>query len=675
MGIKKKGIITKNSKRKDEFESRGAVSDWVIASLCVSLGIFGLSLVNSPALWDRFFSAESSGEIVGEVIREEGGVRIKPQGGMFWQDVLRDSHSVGDGDTIFTSDNGEAIIRLIDASSLKLSPRSLVVVQLQREGGTGEFDFLAFRPVLQIDQGNVELEVAEGSSGVSLRTSTQTVTISGEGGQKANVRLTRDSESPDDSLQIEAGTLASVNVRFLDASGVLAPQEFQVGRGEALRRGEDGQLRVSLSLAKLLSPLSNSRVLARSERSGGAPEVQIFFEWSWPDELLAGAALKGTEQVAQLEIQSRTGASQRIPLTAQTSLEHALPPGDYRWRLLPSQELSRDSRVAATGWSAFSVFELSPPVVVSPANQAIIPSASEGAYTTLFRVQSLSRQTSSEIEIQNQLNEKTLGQELMAADRVFYDLMPGGYRWRVRSVLKDSNERSAWGAWSYFEIAAQERASEEELLSEAEIEIVDLLEKVTPPPLVVRKPKVFQLSLEETTTLYRREIERTGLGVTLSWKEMPRAENYRVRVINSQQQTVFQEEMKEQEVFLRFQRGYGLNLRYLVEAVSSGEVLARGEGRVALRFVPPQLGNPIQGGSISKGESYPFTWSRTFMTSQYVIEVSRSEDFREIVTRLPSSLNFSKITLKERGRYFWRVKSIGSGEESAWSQVRSFEVK
>src|SRR6185503_16950282 len=88
--------------------------DWVVATLCISIGAFGLRLVNDSEMWNRTVSPSASGASVGTVTSQEGFVRLKPHSTLVWHDLsgVNNSTAVANGDSVFTAETGVAMLSL-----------------------------------------------------------------------------------------------------------------------------------------------------------------------------------------------------------------------------------------------------------------------------------------------------------------------------------------------------------------------------------------------------------------------------------------------------------------------------------------------------------------------------------------------------------------------------------
>lgn len=91
---------------------------------------------------------------------------------------------------------------------------------------------------------------------------------------------------------------------------------------------------------------------------------------------------------------------------------------------------------------------------------------------------------------------------------------------------------------------------------------------------------------------------------------------------------------------------------------------------------PPEIPKPQIPANMAKsiGISSPFTWSQTYNTSKYHLQVSKNEAFTQLL------VNNSNITtngfvvsdLEYESQYWWRVASSNDAGTSDWSEVFSF---
>ena len=97
-------------------------------------------MANDLELWESLFGDESGTLTVGllypVVGQATGSVRRKPEGSVFWRDVVSSRQPVSNGDSVFTGPDGTATLELTQIHArLELPPGSLVVVKLDDNAG------------------------------------------------------------------------------------------------------------------------------------------------------------------------------------------------------------------------------------------------------------------------------------------------------------------------------------------------------------------------------------------------------------------------------------------------------------------------------------------------------------------------------------------------------------
>ena len=75
-----------------------------------------------------------------------------------------------------------------------------------------------------------------------------------------------------------------------------------------------------------------------------------------------------------------------------------------------------------------------------------------------------------------------------------------------------------------------------------------------------------------------------------------------------------------------------------------------------------------------KGEIL-FTWQKTNFTDYYQFEISSQKNFKKPIKKLKTKENFAAIKLRNKGRFWWRVRSFGQGVYSAYTPIFRFQIK
>ena len=67
------------------------------------------------------------------------------------------------------------------------------------------------------------------------------------------------------------------------------------------------------------------------------------------------------------------------------------------------------------------------------------------------------------------------------------------------------------------------------------------------------------------------------------------------------------------------------------------------------------------------------TWTSVFGATSYAIEISKKENFSsDKISAVVNNTKYRFVNLDFNSKYFWRVKSLNSNDESVWSEVRYF---
>lgn len=89
----------------------------------------------------------------------------------------------------------------------------------------------------------------------------------------------------------------------------------------------------------------------------------------------------------------------------------------------------------------------------------------------------------------------------------------------------------------------------------------------------------------------------------------------------------------------------------------------------------PMLLSPADGVT-AQPLSLDLVWATASRASEYQVEVSESSDFSVLISdQTTSDTTFTATGLENLTDYFWRVKSINTTGESAYSEIRTFQTK
>ena len=176
-----------------------------------------------------------------------------------------------------------------------------------------------------------------------------------------------------------------------------------------------------------------------------------------------------------------------------------------------------------------------------------------------------------------------------------------------------------------------------------------------------------------------------NFDINLKWESIPNPDRYRLRFFR---QKAGKKPLLERTLS---KNTYDLNRNRVPKRIVYMEVTAFDKNgfyykspRRGFRFdfSPPLLKNPPNQSEVFweellvEGIPYEiFTWERTNFTLKYEIEVARDADFKDVFVKKSIKDNFLNVKLQKRGRYFWRVKSIGHNFTSVPSPTQQFELK
>jgi hypothetical protein len=170
--------------------------------------------------------------------------------------------------------------------------------------------------------------------------------------------------------------------------------------------------------------------------------------------------------------------------------------------------------------------------------------------------------------------------------------------------------------------------------------------------------------------------------IQLSWKPFPEAKSYRVWIAGSPTATkALLEKDLGGETKYQLNKGKVFKGRMyyrILAKLPSGFIATSPTKPLIFDFMPPRLGQPKQGSRVTKADldafdgELMFTWQHTNFTEEYLFELASDAAFQKVVHSERSEDNYLIIPLPSRGTFYWRVRSISKGIESAPSAPVSF---
>ena len=620
----------------NENKYRDSRWDLAVGSLCLVIGVFGLRLAGKINSFDELTSP--TGSSIGEVRWLNGGVRYRAKSSILWHDLSNDTRSVGNGDMIFTGDDGSADLTLDGNSSARVMSNSLVVVrstakaeQQQASGLAGLFNIgVEQTKTVQVEKGGVRIDLKEGADGVEV-VANGTTFLAKAKSSRASVDISIDPNDPNAGLKIQSDNDVELTVK--GKAGAEA-KKFDLSAGQAAIVPKGKQLTVEEPAYRPLLPTANTKlVVAADTLKDELPAASIKFTWR-PVKTTA------PRTAARLELEGRERVSLRITDDISEN-EIPLTTGNYRWRL--ASESMKQGERWTTAWTSFSVTALGAPVAIAPAN-GFSTFVQEGEEQNInFEWQALKPDARAEIEVVD----KDGVQRIIAANegetQVEASFQPGQYRWRVRSV-SEKLPASGWSTWRELGLPLDIYSNVDHLNASKKVEV-----------------------------LKSKRLDK--LPIRVKWEPLPGVENYSVSVLDSDGKVIISRNVKGS--FTDFKLNSLENKpTFIVKGVTpNGRTIASEETPVIPDLPSPGTRFPASGALLPRKRYTYLTWTKTALTSEYTVQIAHDSAFKSVVVDEQRADNFIRFFTGAPGEYFWRVRAKAGDLESRWSPARRFEVQ
>jgi hypothetical protein len=405
-------------------QSPAVIWDLFLAATGISLGVIGLASVNQPNLWNRWLE-EPSRSTVAELVPISGTIRLKKDSFAFWQDVQnpRESHPLGDGDTLFTGPDGRAKLKLPDGTTAELQPSSLIVVHAPPPAERLS-EFIEREPsAIEVRQGSLGLKLAHPRSAVRVMSRGKVLRIEASD-QPAVLRL--DASGPGGGVQIVAEKGSALRVKAHEGPAVV------------LHSGETAAVDAKSEKLRLTPLVLEPRAPRAGETRIASPGASASFSWAPLD----------TARISELKLELRGTATLALDADPRAgTLSAALQPGSYEWRLVAT---STEGTSIESPWRSFQLIPLVAPQALAPLDGAQFTGHEA---KVAFRWHPASLRSETELEITRPSDPEWKMTQKIQGQGNEVVLPEGNYEWRLRSLT--GSEPSPWGTSHALQIALE----------------------------------------------------------------------------------------------------------------------------------------------------------------------------------------------------------------------------
>jgi hypothetical protein len=225
--------------------------------------------VNDPVLWNELARRDGAAQVMGTLARKTGGVRFRSHGSPLWHDLASEEEEVAVGDTVFTGDDGHAVLRLKDGGVAEIQPGSLIVVG-RAEEGQGEEDWLknafgslvrgpSVESMLRVEKGTAKVSLRKGAAPVKLDIQGKVYQLSSRtGGGTAEVSVDSPVRKGEPAARFVSGSNGKIEVQEGTKEGA---RKIEFGAGEAAVVGTNTRPRSASMLSgahAFMAPVSCS---------------------------------------------------------------------------------------------------------------------------------------------------------------------------------------------------------------------------------------------------------------------------------------------------------------------------------------------------------------------------------------------------------------------------------
>lgn len=182
---------------------------------------------------------------------------------------------------------------------------------------------------------------------------------------------------------------------------------------------------------------------------------------------------------------------------------------------------------------------------------------------------------------------------------------------------------------------------------------------------------------------YRGE-HADDLDITFRWVPIPGMDKYLLSIYKDKEKKnkiLFQSVSGDQFVYKKSKTLRGAIFYQLEGRLEGGFRTKSKVGQFGFEFLPPALAIPKNeikidiADLVKNNNQILFTWRKTNFTKHYIFEISLYSDFRKTLLKSRPNDNFTVINQPlQKGKYYWRVTSIGQDLKSEPSVPNHFYI-
>jgi hypothetical protein len=579
-------------------------------------GLTGITIIASLGYLLYYQINRQSGagntEMIGRIVSKANIAERKFSSQVVWDEVFRDS-KLYNFDTIRTSEHAEAIIRLKDGTVITLNENSMILLSYSEK----QVDIQFMQGTMNASQtgkgaGGKEVTIASGDTRIALGNS--------------DVSLSQDK---DKQLQM--------TVNRGKAKLIAGDKEKVVSENQNILAGKDTIRLYDLTI-KLIAPDNNRFYAPEGAKSS------VNFSWEAP---------KG-DYTTYLEVAANPSVSDPLvkrKLNASNATE-GFAEGVYYWRVTAINNTTK--KVESSETRKFSIAASRPVQLITPGNNAVIKFHDSNPMINFMwsRSDAVSRYTMT-VSASPGMGKPIISSAVVGNKISLNSLGKGDYYWKIATINEsDQVNLSAVSPVYKFTISRTD--------------------KLEPPQPVAPS---------ENRSIHPLAISQRGINFTWT-KDMSIPET---QIILARDRNFSSIILKKNSVenSIRFQEklndgDYYWSLRGVMADGSMTDSSPVRRFRVAreggIMLIEPKDRAGITTKANETEASVMFSWSKTDLEGNYVLQVAKDRAFTSIAKEMTLKDLSSSVTVKE-GLHFWRVRQVDEkGTDMMTSTVYSFEL-
>jgi len=535
---------------------------------------------------------KTGGEAIGTITFKKRSASRRFSDNVIWDEIEQESE-IFNYDAIRTLEYSSAVVSLKDGTKIELDQNTLLVVILSDKGLNINFD-----------KGGVSARSGAGTKvPITLQSKDATIAL-----DKGDVSI--NSSDAGMNIYVNSGT-AKVAAQGREMS--ITPLEAAV-----LKNGAVGSEKISLFPE---SPVNNSNLLT----FGRSRSVKL----SWSCEPPGDVNVDVSNTSDFKNILSRYSS-------VNSSLEVTLPPGDYYWRIVRGNIISRPVK--------FSILSDRKPELIAPhMNQKI--SVTEGAEIVTFQWVKSDYALSYQLTAARDSKMSDIALTLASKVNIISTpkLDPGKYYWIVKSVY--------------------------------------------PPGIIagpaVSEPYVFEVErlkfiLAKPEPLEQGPVTTAG-PFNLNWKGVQGSTSYKIEISSDVEFKNIFVSKNSADTFVKIEQKIPEGKYFWRISALRGEKISATSVTARLTLIRPEeilTINPQPGTVLfDKPGNVKFSWKDPNNGDNYIVEISGSKDFKNIKQSQNAGIMEADLKSPGEGSYFWRVMlKDKSGNIVARSRASEFSI-